>query len=101
MFLRANPGRLVLAGRLLAVLRYRPLRRSALTVLIDAVSAFDNVSDAPEHDARALGSALAERLRPGEHEQLATDLQNHQAHARRKRHGVTRSCTRCWPPWNA
>jgi hypothetical protein len=89
MFLRANPGRLALAGRLLtSVLRYRPLRRSALAVLIDAVSSFDNVSDAPEQDARALGRALAQTLRPGEHEQLATDLLNHQAHAKRRRHDV-------------
>jgi len=89
LFLHDNPDRRALVARLWGwVLRYRPLRRRALTALIDAASAFDNAGDKPEEDARALGDALAEALRPGEHERLATDFINHQAHAERKSHDV-------------
>jgi hypothetical protein len=86
LFLAANPDRRTLVARLwLSVLRHGPLRRRAIAALVDAASAFDNAGESPEEDARALGAAFAESLQPGEHGQLAADLINHQAHAKRKR----------------
>jgi hypothetical protein len=86
LFLEANPDRRALVARLWSrVLRHRPMRRLALAALIEAASAFDHAGERPEENARALGEALADVLRPGEHEQLATDFINHQVHAKRKR----------------
>jgi hypothetical protein len=86
LFLAANPDRRALVARLWGcVLRHGPLRRRAIAALVDATSAFDNAGERPEEDARALGEAFAESLQPGELEQLAADLINHQAHAKRKR----------------
>jgi hypothetical protein len=86
LFMEANPDRRALVARLWSrVLRHRPMRRLALAALIEAASAFDHAGERPEENARALGEALADVLRPGEHEQLATDFINHQVHAKRKR----------------
>jgi hypothetical protein len=75
--LNARPEDLGLVAELWAtVLCYRPHRRRVLVALLDAVRAFEFVSDDPQAAARALGDALTEALPPDEHEPLNRDFTN-------------------------
>jgi hypothetical protein len=85
-FLHANQNRLDMVARLwVAILCHRPMRQSALTALLDSVSAFEHVSDDPETHARAMGDALAAGLPDDEQEALATEISNRQARPKAKR----------------
>jgi hypothetical protein len=75
--LNARPEHLgLVAGLWATVLRHRPHRERALVALLDAVRAFELVSDDPRAAARALGDALTEALPPDEHDPLNRDFTN-------------------------
>ncbi|MGD0244403.1 MAG: hypothetical protein ABSB59_29335 [Streptosporangiaceae bacterium] len=82
--LKSQPEHLDLVVRLWAtVLCYRPYRKRALVALLDAVRAFEHVSDDPRTAARTLGDALTDALPPDEHEPLNRDFINILARSRR------------------
>jgi hypothetical protein len=82
--LNARPEHLdLVVGLWATVLRYRPYRKRALVALLDAVRAFEHVSDDPRGAARILGDALTDALPPDEHEPLNRDFINILARSRR------------------
>jgi hypothetical protein len=75
--LEARPDHLDLVARLwAAVLCHRPHRKRALVALLDAVRAFEQVSDDPQAAARDLGDALTRALPTEEHQPLNRDFTN-------------------------
>jgi hypothetical protein len=84
LLLNARPEHLdLVAGLWATVLCHRPCRRRALMALLDAVRAFEHVSDDPEAAARALGDALTGALPPDEHQPLNRDFTNILARSKR------------------
>lgn len=82
--LNARPEHLdLVAGLWATVLVYRPYRSRALVALLDAVRAFEYVSDDPQTAARALGDALTEALPADEHLPLNRDFTNILARSKR------------------
>jgi hypothetical protein len=82
--LNTRPEHLDLVVSLWAtVLCYRPYRKRALVALLDAVRAFEHVSNDPRTAARTLGDALTDALPADEHEPLNRDFINILARSRR------------------
>lgn len=73
----------LVAGLWATVLCHRPSRKRALVALLDAVRAFEHVSDDPQAAARALGDALTDALPAAEHQPLNRDFTNILARSRR------------------